>query len=177
MKKNMDYDVHSLFSEATRERQYFYIKKRIIIEEMLPMDEMQEFHWWVVNGLPVFTSIRYNNDETGERLGSYFSTRFRKLNMGAQTIHHRHPLPMPKKWDDMRKIARTLTSSVDGVVRLDMFANDEAVWFGEYTFTGDRCRHLANKTISSDALLYNILHGKIKPEDVTPQFVEMYVNG
>lgn len=175
MKKNMEFDVSTVYFFSHRERQYKFCQHRIIVEELLPMENMKEFHWWVVNGMPVYASIRYNDDETGGRSGSYYSTRFHLLDMGSANTTSLPP--KPRKWDEMRILARQLTSFIDGVVRLDLFANDEAVWFGEYTFQSQSCLHFSKKPVSSDAILYHILHGKIKPDDVTPQLVERYING
>jgi hypothetical protein len=172
MKENMKHIIKGSRYIENLERQYKYIKPNIIIEEHLPMEGMLEYHWWIVNGHPVFVCIRCN--EITAARGSYFSSRFEQLNV-TSSLEPCENLRKPSTWDEMQTIVRQLGKHIDGIVRLDLYANDEAVWFSEFTFSSASCRgHF--KPLAADALLYNVLHNRLGQEMVTPQFVEAYIN-
>jgi bifunctional DNase/RNase len=167
--KNMRYTLDNIPFErqAVFEPQYKYLPRRIIIEEYLPMETMREYHWWTVNGQPVFICLRCNQ---GDRmLGSYFSASFRELEIG--TMDKCEETPKPKTWDRMLSIVKKMGEHIPGIVCIDVYANDQDVYFSEFTFTRGGC-HTFFEPIVADALLYSMSNGLIESHLVTSDYVE-----
>lgn len=154
---------------AARETQYKFLPHRIIVEEYLPMDTMREYHWWVVNGQPVFICLRC--DEGGQTLGSYFSTSFQELEIGGATMDKCNETSKPKTWDRMLSITKKMGENIPGIVCIDLYANDQDVYFSEFTFTRKRCDTFF-QPIVADALLYSMSNGLIASHLVTSDYVK-----
>ena len=153
---------------AAMEPQYKYVPRRVVVEEHLPMETMKEYHWWTVNGQPVFACVRC--DQGGRRLGSYFSTSFHELEIGS-FMDKCIDLAKPKTWNRMLSIVKKMGENIPGVVCIDLYANDEDVYFSEFTFTRHQCREHF-QPIVADGLLYSMSHGLIESHLVTSEYVE-----
>ncbi|GKY90533.1 hypothetical protein MPSEU_000027000 [Mayamaea pseudoterrestris] len=177
MLKNMRYSVHHMHSNKQyeaktkgRQTQYEYIPKRIILEKHLPLDSLQEWHWWMVNGQVLFVCLR-----CGE-YGSYYSTRFQPLQMAQGLLPCLNPPKQPpKSWSNMLQSVAELGRHIPGVIRLDVYASDfdETVYFSEVTFTSTSCG-VEMEPVVADALLYAFLHENVT--NPTPEFVESVIN-
>lgn len=177
MLKNMKYSIAHMHSRKNYERiikgrqlQYEYIPKQIIIEEHLPLDQLDEWHFWVVDGQILFVCLRCGSH------GSYFSTRFQTLNM-SQGLP---PCPNPPKqppvsWNRMLQVVKEIGRHIPGVIRLDLYASstDETIFFSEVTFTSTACT-TAFEPLVADALIYATLHRNVTT--VGPALVETVVN-
>jgi hypothetical protein len=154
---------------AEREAQYENLTHRIIVEEYVPaMETMSEYHWWIVNGQPVFICVRC--DQEGHRLGSYFSSSFRELEIGG-AMDKCKDVNKPKTWDRMLSIVKKMGEQIPGVVCIDLYANDQDVYFSEFTFTRKRCETFF-QPIVADALLYSMSNGLVESHLVTSDYVE-----
>ena len=154
-----------------REPQYKFTPPRVLIEQRLPVESMKEYHWWVVRGHPVFVCIRC--DDGAEKRGSYYSTAFNELEMG-NFEHNCTGLAKPKTWDKMLTIVKQLGAHIDEIVSIDLYANDEDVYFSEFTFTRNLCKTHSTPKIA-DSLLYFIDHEMIHTSQVTASFVEQTI--
>jgi hypothetical protein len=176
--QNMQYTLDNLpFNGlASRETQYKYLPRRIIVEEYLPLATtgMLEYHWWTVNGQPVFICVRC--DEGGQTMGSYYSANFRELDMGGAVIKKcPAALPKPQTWDRMLAIVQKMGEHLPpGIVCIDLYANDTDVYFSEFTFTRQRCNTFF-APIVADALLYSMSHGLVTSNLVTGDYVEQTI--
>jgi hypothetical protein len=169
--KNMQFTLDNIPFRglAARETQYKELPRRIIVEEYLPMGTMREYHWWIADGQPVFICIRCDQD--GQTLGSYFSTSFKELDIGGAIVEKCKEMPKPKTWDRMLSIVKKMGENIPGIVCIDLYANDQDVYFSEFTFTRKRCDTFF-EPIVADALLYSMSNGLIDSNLVTADYVE-----
>jgi hypothetical protein len=172
----MSTDLQSLYRKAEMETQYQYIPRGIIVEPRLPVEDMMEYHWWVVNGHPVFVCLRCNDPATGPA-GSYFSMRFKRLNIKMEGLPHcRADLEPPKTWSKMVNIVQQLGHKMpNGIIRIDLYAGEKDIYFSEFTFTSNGCRFYYEPLVA-DAFLYGALYGYFTPRQLTPSFVEEAIN-
>ncbi|GKY96596.1 hypothetical protein MPSEU_000619200 [Mayamaea pseudoterrestris] len=175
--ENMKYSMEHFFSnpryeafQKGRQTQYQYIPRQIIMEEHLNMDTLREWHWWVIDGHPLWVCRRCGLN------GTYYSSRFQPLQLSLG--HYPacgDPPAQPKTWSKMMEIVSRLSKHVTGIMRLDLYADDESVYFSEITFTTSSCDQELNPT-RADALVYAVAHGTVSHELATPEFVERVVN-
>mgnify|MGYP000144427929 CR=1 FL=1 len=105
------------------------------MEEHLDRD-MQEYHWWVVHGQPVFVCARC--DVPGEKRGSYYTADFRELAIKS-VLGPCTNVTKPPTWNRMVKIVKQVGAHIPGVVSIDVFANETDVFFSELTFSRNGC--------------------------------------
>lgn len=172
--ENMRYPIEKLPPQSylLREPQYIGLPKRVIIEEHLD-PSVQEYHWWIVHGSPVFVCARC--DAAGQKRGSYYTTDFRKLNIRGDLSPCGDDLRKPTTWSLMEKIVKDLGRHVPGVVSVDLYANETDVFFSEFTLA----RHCAKpfRPWVADSLLYKLHHRKIELDAVTPDLVFGTIQG
>ena len=176
MLKNMRYSIEHKHYDTEyekliegRQMQYVFIPKRILVETHLKMEGLYEWHWWVVNGHPVFVCVRCGDQ------GSYFSTRYHPLNVSQGLLPCEQPPPQPHTWAKMLRIVTELGKHVSGVIRIDLYADDKAVYFSEFTFTSTGCS-VEMEPLVAEALLYAVLYNNITSEQATPELVERVLN-
>ena len=168
--KNMIHALEKLPSNGylDEQPQYLHLPKRIIIEEHLNPN-VQEYHWWIVHGVPVFVCARCDDHSNGLIRGSYFTSDFRKLNIESVL----EPCPLepnnipekPRMWDQMLQSVLELGFHVPGILSVDLFANDTDVFFSELTFTRNVCKEMFRPWVA-DALL-NFMDQHHTPTDIT----------
>jgi len=175
-RSTMATDLQNLYRKAETETQYQYIPRGIIIEPRLRVENMMEYHWWVVNGHPVFVCLRCNDPSTGPA-GSYFSMRFKRLQIKMEGLPQcRADLEKPNTWDKMVSIVQQLGNKLpNGIIRIDLYASENDIYFSEFTFTSNGCRFYYDPLVA-DAFLYGALYGYFTPRQLTPGFVEQAIN-
>jgi hypothetical protein len=167
---HMHYNPKYELLNAGRQMQYDYIPRQIIVEELLDMQSMNEWHWWVIDGHPMFVCKRCGLE------GSYYSSRFVQLNMSLGHYPACSVPPLkPQTWDTMLDIVSQLSAHVQGLMRLDLYADDNHVYFSEITFTTSSCDQELHPT-QADALLYAILYKNLTHAEATPELVEHVIN-
>jgi len=161
------------------EFQYRDIPHRIIVEEALPMERtMDVTHWYVANGIPILagmecTSLTAIHQEDRKR--NIYSPNFVELPVEIRAPRCAgFPVKKPKTWELMYEVAKELGSHLHGyVVRIDLYASDDRVYFSEFTFASGECKPTMNfHPRVTDGLMYAVLHGQIPASVVTPEFVE-----
>jgi hypothetical protein len=174
-RKVMDLELSSPYLKADIETQYQFIPKGIIVEERLHVEDMMEYHWWVVNGRPVFVCLRCNHD--GAQAGSYFTSRFRRLDIKMEGLPAcRADMQQPKKWKRMVQMVTVLSLKLPkGIIRIDLYASDRDIYFSEFTYTSNGCRYYYDPLVA-DAFLYGALYQIFKPNQLTPTFIEAAIN-
>lgn len=96
--------------------QYSYIPKRIMIEEYLPLDRMEEWKFFVINGVPVWAGTRCGNRDIGYM---QYDTSFQELHMrgperSRESLALYCPPDVPRRtikptfWDRMLTLASDL---------------------------------------------------------------------
>jgi hypothetical protein len=122
-------------SYGTRAREWLYeqIEPRIIVEPMLGGGEIVpvDYKWFVFDGVPRYLHVDYGRYRS--RTQAIMDADWNRVD--AQMVHPRapDPIPRPKGFDDMKRIAATLGKGFD-FVRIDQYDIDGAVYFGEATF-------------------------------------------
>jgi hypothetical protein len=168
-------ELESPYIRAEIETQYQFIPRGIIIEERLNVEEMMEYHWWVVNGYPVFVCIRCNHN--GISAGSYFTSHFRRLNIKMEGLPGcKSDMEQPMTWVRMVEMVKTLSLKLPrGIIRIDLYASEREIYFSEFTYTSNGCKYYYNPLVA-DAFLYGALYEIFKPSQLTPTFIEAAIN-
>jgi TupA-like ATPgrasp len=171
----IEQELESLYIRAEIETQYQFISRGIIIEERLRVEDMMEYHWWVVNGHPVFVCIRCNYN--GISAGSYFTSHFRRLSIKMEGLPGcRSDMEQPKTWVRMVEMVKTLSLKLPrGIIRIDLYASDSEIYFSEFTYTSNGCKYYYDPLVA-DAFLYGALYEIFKPSQLTPTFIEAAIN-
>ena len=172
----MEMELKDLYHKAETETQYQFIPRGIIVEERLPVETMMEYHWWVVNGHPVFVCLRCST--AGEsRAGSYYTSQFRQLNIKMEGLPPcSADMEQPKTWNRMVQMVKTLSQKLPkGIIRIDLYASEKDIYFSEFTYTSNGCRFYYSPLVA-DAFLYGALYGIFTPEQLTPAFIEAAIN-
>ena len=174
-RKVMDIELTNDYLKADVETQYQFIPKGIIVEERLHVEDMMEYHWWVVNGRPVFVCLRCNHN--GVNAGSYFTSRFRRLDIKMEGLPAcRADMQQPKTWRRMVQMVTALSLKLPkGIIRIDLYASDRDIYFSEFTYTSNGCRYYYDPLVA-DAFLYGALYQIFKPNQLTPTFIEAAIN-
>ena len=118
-----------------RERFYDLIEPRIIVEPLLTdargkVPDDLKFH--VINGRIAYVEVihdRYTNLTL-----SYYDRDWRKLDITYPAyVSHPTGIAVPRHFDEMRRIAEKLAAPFT-YVRIDLYATEDGVKFGEFTF-------------------------------------------
>ena len=174
-RKVIDIELANDYLKADIETQYQFIPRGIIVEERLHVEEMMEYHWWVVNGRPVFVCLRCNHN--GAQAGSYFTSHFRRLDIRMEGLPAcRSDMKQPKTWKRMVQMVTALSLKLPkGIIRIDLYASDRDIYFSEFTYTSNGCRYYYDPLVA-DAFLYGALYRIFKPNQLTPTFIEAAIN-
>ena len=134
-------------------------------------------YWFTSNGRPVFVSIQCIPAESGigtriER--AFVNLDFDKLNL---SLGNNPPCPdglmRPSNWDKQVEVATALAKRVTGILRIDLYAGEENIFFSEFTYTTAFCgRKMGFKPRVADGLLHALQYGVIDPAMATPEFVK-----
>jgi hypothetical protein len=117
----------------SREYQYYNIKPRIMIEELLDdgkPDGPLDYRFWCFDGKPIVINI----DNHGHTLGSYYDTDWNKLQLSSREKFTVMNVEKPENFNEMLIIASLLSANFD-FVRVDLYNQHGEIYFGELTFT------------------------------------------
>ncbi|KAL7550771.1 hypothetical protein ACHAWF_013992 [Thalassiosira exigua] len=168
------------YSNNGGEMQYKYITPRIILEEDLitgGKTDTDITFWWLANGHPVFATQQCQLPKEGkqgfEMSKEFVGTDYRRLPIDLfRRGRCNDVIPKPKTWDTqleiMKRVGKFFPSEV---VRVDVYAGGEEVWFSEFTFTTVGCWRRFSPAVI-DGLLYELMVRRLSPDAVTPASVE-----
>ena len=128
---------------SNSERHYNKIQRKIIIEEFIddgnggfPID----YKFMCINGrVNCILAVSGREDGKGKYLP--FSPSWEpkyEYTKGRQSVPDSSSLKKPKNLADMIAIAERLAEGMD-LVRIDLYSNQEKIWFGEITLTPSGC--------------------------------------
>lgn len=122
------------FYWIARERQYFGVKPRIVIESFLVDDAAEngplDYKFWCFHGKPMFVQV----DDHAHGINPFHDLEWNVLDLQYRVNQRSVSIPRPKNLDRMIAIASILSSKFD-FVRVDLYNIDGQVLFGEMTFT------------------------------------------
>ncbi|WP_232437800.1 ATP-grasp fold amidoligase family protein [Burkholderia ubonensis] len=128
------------FYLVSRERHYRSIKPRIYFEALLldragniPADLKLNMFGDGADGPIIFTAVIA--DRFGHPHADFFDVNWRQLDLALGNYPRSEtPPPQPANWAEIVRVARRLAEGL-GYVRVDIYAPDGQVYFGELTFT------------------------------------------
>lgn len=128
------------FSIASRERHYRSIKPQVYFEKLLldrtgkvPPDYKISIFDREQGEPVIYTGVV--SDRFGAARHDFYDTQWNPLNIAAAGYPcSEHPAGRPPNWEEVVKVA-TLLSEGLGYVRVDLYAYDNEIFFGELTFT------------------------------------------
>jgi hypothetical protein len=128
------------FYRASRERHYRPIEPRIYFEKLL-LDSSgkipADFKMNIFGGPPDSPIIHTGviSDRFGDTRGNFYDAQWNRLDL-AMGEYRRSEVaePPPENWEELKRVAAALADGL-GYVRVDLYAPDNQVFFGELTFT------------------------------------------
>jgi len=121
------------------EYHYSKIKPRIIAEAFLPVEketDVVDFKIHCFNGQPKFIGVCYDRDPiTHTSKGLIYSPQWERM-MILQGDDPACSYPKPERLEDMLEMARKLSADFP-YVRVDLYAIQDQIFFGELTFSPD----------------------------------------
>jgi hypothetical protein len=128
------------FYLASRERHYRPIRPQIYFEKLLIDRNGKVPPDYKINifdreqGEPlIYTGVV--SDRFGSPRHDFYDTQWNRLNIAAAGYPcSEDPAPRPPNWEEVLRVA-TLLSNGLGYVRVDLYAYDDEIFFGELTFT------------------------------------------
>lgn len=139
-KKSIHTMLHERFGALEGGVHYMRIKPAAIVEELLPIEEggyLIDYKIWCFNGKACFILTCSNRTKSGVMLGSYDTEwNYHKEHLISSKEHpvRPNPLPKPENFEEMLKIAETLSKPFPQV-RVDLYNIKGKIYFGELTFT------------------------------------------
>ncbi len=128
-------------------KHYMRIKPKVIVEALLQNDERDErlssslvdYKIWCINGIPRYIWACYNRSSKGQD-NALFDTCWNDCSYYlVYNDHYRRPtvqLPKPSCLAQMLDVARKISTNIP-VLRCDLYAIGNRVYFGEMTFTSN----------------------------------------
>ena len=121
---------------AGREWAYYGLEPGIIVEELLinkhnPEAGVNDYKIFCYNGVPEYIIV-----DTDRYIGhkrNFYDTKWNNLNITSDCPSTDSTIPKPEALDDMLKIAAKLSEDFP-FVRVDLYNQDEKIYFGELTF-------------------------------------------
>jgi hypothetical protein len=171
-----------------REPQYQFVHPSIIIEKdiLTGNKDIQRdvTYWYVADGVPIFVSQQCELNGQDGQLGTlsssraFFSARFQRLPMKLKKPVCTDVLEKPHTWDRQRSIVESIGARLSkGIVRIDLYAGDEDIYFSEATFTTSQCK-LAFHPAVADGLLFAAVHGVVHRDDASRSaYIEEVIGG
>ncbi|CAD6555359.1 hypothetical protein LMG28140_05670 [Paraburkholderia metrosideri] len=128
------------FYIASRERHYRSIKPKIYFEKLLtdrsgkvPADYKINIFDRVQGEPVVYTGVV--SDRFGDPRHDFYDTQWNRLDIAAAGYPcSEDPAPRPANWQEVLNVAALLSEGL-GYVRVDLYAYDDGIFFGELTFT------------------------------------------
>lgn len=128
------------FYRASRERHYRSIEPRIFFEKLLldrsgkiPADFKMNMFGYGTCGPIIHTGVV--SDRFGDTRGDVYDVQWNRLDLALGEYRRSEvAAPPPANWAEVIRIATRLAEDL-GYVRVDLYAPDNEVFFGELTFT------------------------------------------
>ena len=136
MKKKYDRRMKEDFFYAGREYPYRGIKKRYIIAEQLMVDEqnpdksLEDYKFFCFDGVPRIMYIA--SDRSADCRYDFFDMDFNHLDVTYHRPQSNKTINKPPLFNEMRDIAEKLSQGMRQV-RIDLYAINGTVYFGEFT--------------------------------------------
>lgn len=121
-----------------REWPYYNVTPRIIAEEYIrdiAIDKLNDYKFFCFNGECKFMYVARDRDKGHDKLRfDYYDANYIKLPVRQAThLSSTREYKKPDEFDKMREIAETLSKGLREV-RIDLYAVNGKIFFGEYTF-------------------------------------------
>ncbi|RDU99599.1 ATP-grasp fold amidoligase family protein [Trinickia dinghuensis] len=128
------------YYRVSRERHYRGIEPRIFFEKLLldhsgivPSDFKMHVFGHGPNGPVIYTGII--SDRFGTARADVYDAQWNRLGLAWGSYQRsERAVPRPSNWDELTAIAMRLADGL-GYVRVDLYAPDNEIYFGELTFT------------------------------------------
>lgn len=140
----------SAFGIKTAEPHYLGIDKKIIAEELIPIDDnnsdsLIDYKFWCFHGKAYYCHVVYDKRVYKNKKTAIYSLPYWELQVNKlkSNICYK-PLPKPIRLSEMIEIAESLSSSFPQC-RVDLYASNNKIYFGEFTFTS-ACGRIENYT-------------------------------
>ena len=125
---------------VTRERHYHAIERRIYFEKLLldragrvPSDIKLNMFGSSPDGPIIYAGVV--SDRSGDTRIAMFDAQWNRLDLALGEYRPNEvSVPPPANWEEIKRIAMALAEDL-GYVRVDLYAPDNEVYFGELTFT------------------------------------------
>lgn len=139
---------------GTRERQYYSLKPRIIVEEFaFDEDVPKDYKFFCYNGKPGMILVSRNRFSS--LCLNYYDVQWNRLPFEKIYPRSEDPDPIPNNIDQMLDLAARLSQDF-GFVRIDLYSNGVNTLLGEITHTPSNLRShffpLAGEKIASKLL-------------------------
>ena len=125
--------------KASGEYHYSKIRPRVIAEAFLPVEketDVVDFKIHCFNGQPKFIGVCYDRDPiTHASKGLIYSPQWERM-LILQGDEPACSYPKPERLEDMLEMAQKLSADFP-YVRVDLYAIQDQVFFGELTFSPD----------------------------------------
>lgn len=125
--------------KASGEYHYSKIRPRVIAEAFLPVEketDVVDFKIHCFNGQPKFIGVCYDRDPiTHASKGLIYSPQWERM-LILQGDDPACSYPKPERLEDMLEMAKKLSADFP-YVRVDLYAIQDQVFFGELTFSPD----------------------------------------
>lgn len=133
LNKSLKQDIYKIF----REWPYKDVNRRILAEQYLEQEDgsdLIEYKFFCFHGSPEFLYVRHTDRETKKKSLCFVTrnwemTSFRRKKDGPVTVIP----PKPKLYTEMLMVAQKLSSEFP-FVRVDLYSNNNQVYFSELTF-------------------------------------------
>lgn len=124
------------YYRQSREWPYKSVKPRIIAEEYMEdpeLSELRDYKFFCFNGKPKCFKIDF--DRFIEHRANYYDVNGELLPFGESNVlpDHTRDIAMPKKLDEMLRLAEKLAEGI-AFVRVDFYEVGDKIYFGELTF-------------------------------------------
>lgn len=133
-KKLLDTWMHTNYAQVYGEVQYQFIKRKILIEQMLDLD-MPTYKFYCFHGKVEFL-YRSSTGKTGilDEYLDFFDKNWKWLDIRLDGHIHSMPKPeKPKNFEKMIEISEGLSAEFP-FVRVDLYSDGEKIYFSELTF-------------------------------------------
>lgn len=117
-----------------REWPYKGNTNRIMAEELLEdgnQECVRDYKFFCFNGEPKIMYI--SNDFSSQVSTDFFDMNFNRLDLKMKDPNSIIPPDKPKRFDEMRSLAKKLSSGIP-CVRVDFYLSNDCIYFGELTF-------------------------------------------
>lgn len=120
------------FAYAGFEMHYKDIKPKILIEKYMG-DKISDYKFLCFDGEPYYCWVDF--DRFGNHKRNFYDMDWKLQPFNQYSYgNYDKTVKRPKKFDEMKKIAKKLSNGFDHV-RVDLYIVDDEIYFGEMTFT------------------------------------------